>query len=118
MKIIKLIYKLWYLLTYRFVRQKLTVLQSSFSGDNSFVDIRYWLSRPDKITPKTRPYLLTAQNQKLGLMSFSKFGMMQTKLRKHTNTGIFIFYNKNKAISRGDNVTLCWDSLKVEVFVM
>jgi hypothetical protein len=110
---------LWFLLTYRFKRPKLTVLNASFSADDSVIDIRYWLSRPDKIDPKTRPYLINAQNQKLGLMYFPKFGVMQSKIRKHTNTGILLFYNKNKTINIDNNrVTLCWDGLKAENIVV
>lgn len=88
------------------------------SGDGIFIDIRYWLSRPDKINPTTTPYIITAQNQKLGLMHISKFGVIKSKHRKHTNTGILLFYNKNKVVSNGDKFTLCWEDFKVEIEIL
>jgi hypothetical protein len=113
MKIKKLVHKGRYLVRYRFVRPKLVVTKTSFSGDGHFIDVRYWLSRPDKINPKSFPFLVTAQNQKLGLMHFSKFGVIKSKIRKHTNTGILLFYNKDKVVRSGDSVTLYWDGLKI-----
>lgn len=118
MKFKKWISNCWYLLSYHFIRPKLIVKQASFSGDGSFIDIRFWLSRPDKIALKTHPYLLTAQNQKLVLLNIAKFGRIQTKLRKHTNAGMLLFYNTNHTVSSGDYFTLCWDNLKAEnIFV-
>jgi len=113
-RIMKLINHLRYLIIYRFVRPKLTVPHANFSGDGSFIDIRYWLSRPDKINPKISPYLITAQNQKLFLLHLSKFGVIKSKSRKHTNTGILLFYNKNQAVRTGDCVKLYWDGLNTE----
>ncbi|HWT74794.1 MAG TPA: hypothetical protein VN258_08785 [Mobilitalea sp.] len=114
MKIKKFISDFWHLVTYRLIRQKLIVTRVSFSGDGSFIDVRYWISRPDKINPKKSPYLITEQNQRLGLMRLPKFGAVKTKIRKHTNTGILLFYNNNKAVNIGDKVTLYWDGIKVE----
>lgn len=111
MKLRKHISNFWYLVTYHFVRTRIKVTKASFSGDGSFIDVRYWVSRPDKINPKTSPYLMTAQNQKLGLMHIAKFGAIKSKVRKHTNTGILLFYNKNKAVSIGDKITLHWEGL-------
>lgn len=102
-------------MTYRFIRPKLKVSQASMSGDGILIDIRYWLSRSDKINPKATPYILTSQNQKLGLMRVSRFGVIKSKIRKHTNTGILLFYNKNNVVSIGDKVTLYWDDFKIEV---
>lgn len=118
MKIKKKIYSLCYLIIYRFVQPKLIVTQCSFSGDGSFIDIRYWLSRPDKINPKISPYIITAQNERLVLMNFSKFGVVKSKFRKHTNSGILLFYNKNKEVSIEDDITLYWDGLIAENIVM
>ena len=114
----KRLYKLWYLITYRLIQPKLRISLASLSGDGIFIDIRYWLSRPDKINPKTTPYIITDQNQKLGLMHISKFGAIKSKLRKHTNTGILLFYNKNKIVSIGDKVTLYWDVFRVEIVLL
>lgn len=111
MKIIKF-KNLWYKLIFRFVHPKILVNKASFSGDGFFIDIRYWISRPDKINTKVSPYLMTAQNQKIELMYFTRFGVMKTKNRKHASTGILLFYNKNKVVSAGDRVTLYWDGLK------
>ena len=118
MIMIKFICNLLYLVTYRFVRPKIVIDHASFSGDKMFIDIRYWVSRPDKIDPKSNPYLITEQNQKLGLMHFSKFGAIKSKIRKHTNTGILLFYNQNKTVITGDRVTLYWDGLKAENIVV
>lgn len=106
-----MIRNLWYMVTYRFVRPRIVVTRASFSGDRVFIDIRYWISRPDKINPKISPYLVTARNQKLELMHFSKFGVMKSKIKKHTNTGILLFYNKSNSVKLGESVTLYWDGL-------
>lgn len=118
MNIKKNISQLWYMVIYRFIRPMLKVTRASFSGDEMFIDIRYWLSRPDKINPKILPYLVTAQNHKIDLMHLSKFGLIKSKIRKHTNTGILLFYNKNKTVRIGDSVTLFWDGLKAENIVV
>lgn len=110
----KYLQKLYYRMTYHFVRPKMIVLQATFSGDESFIDIRYWLSRPDKINPKTSPYLLTGENKKLGLLHISKFGAVKTNIRKHTNSGIVLFYNRDHAVNKGDKITLYWDGFKIE----
>ncbi len=106
--------KLWYLITYRFVRPKIQVTKANFSGAKNFIDLRYWLSRPDKIDSKSKPYLLTSANQKLVLMHVTKFGVIKSKMRKHTNTGIMLFYNKNHIVSEGDHVKLYWNGMVVE----
>lgn len=117
-KIKKMINNLWYRVGYRFVRPKIIITGASFSGDGMFIDLRYWLSRPDKLNSKISPYLITANNQKLVLMHFSKFGVIKSRLRKHTNTGILLFYNKDKAVNIGESVTLYWDGLKSEDVVV
>lgn len=106
--------KLWYLSTYRFARPKMIVKQASFSGDESFIDIRYWLSRPDIIDPKSNPYLLTEADQKLVLMHFAKLGAIKSRMGKHTNTGILLFYNKNHAVKKGDSIKLYWNGMVAE----
>jgi len=118
MKLRKILGKLRYIALYRFARPKIIVTRATFSGDGYFIDLRYWLSRPDKINNKTAPYLMTIQNKKLELMHFSKFGVIKSKTRKHTNTGILLFYNNNKAVKSGDIVTLYWDGLKAEDIVL
>lgn len=115
MKIAKRISNLWYLAIYRFTRPTIKVLKASFSGDGSFIDVRYWLSRPDILNPKITPYLITAQNQRLGLMHLSKFGAIKSRNRKHTNTGILLFYNKGLVVGKGERVILYWGELKVEI---
>lgn len=114
MRMKKILNNLWYRIIFRFVRPKIIITEASFSGDGMFVDIRYWLSRPDKMNSKAIPYLITSDHQKLGLMYFSRVGVMKSKMRKHTNTGILLFYNKNKVMSIGDSVTLYWDGLQSE----
>lgn len=115
MKAVKRISNLWYRATYRFTRPTIKVLKASFSGDGSFVDVRYWLSRPDLLNSKITPYLITAQNQRLELMHLSKFGAIKSRNRKHTNTGILLFYNKDMVVVKGDRVMLYWGELKVEI---
>lgn len=112
MKVVRNLLKLWYLLTYRFRKSRITVQQALLSGDNSFIDIRYGLSRPDKINPKSKPYIINEKTQDhLNLLHLAKFGAIQTKLRKGTYTGIMLFYNKDTSIKKGDLITLWWDTL-------
>ena len=105
--------KIWYLLRYRFVRPKLVVNHAYFSGGGGMIDIRYWLSRPDKLKPNETPYLVTAKGVKLGLLHIFKFGAMQSQRRKHTNTGILLFSNAGLAVNKKNNrVKLFWGGLE------
>jgi hypothetical protein len=99
--------KLFYLLTYRFRRARIQVNQAILSGNNNFIDIRYWLSRPDKFKSSSPIYLVDeSSGQRLGLMRITKIGSIRTKHHKHQSMGILLFYNRNKIISHGSQVTL------------
>lgn len=104
--------KIWYLISYRFIKPKLRVDRAILSGDGSFIDIRYWLSRPDKVQGRMAVYLIEeATGEKFELMRFSKFGPIRTRHSKYKTTGILLFRNRNYKIRAGTNVTLVFGPL-------
>lgn len=115
MKIYEYLSKLFYLITYRFRRARIQVNQAILSGDNSFIDIRYWLSRPDKVHGNFPIYLVDeSSKEKLGLMRVTKFGFIRTKHSKHQSMGILLFYNRNNIINHESQITLHFGSLNVK----
>ena len=112
MKIYEHFPQLLYLITYKFRRAAIQVNQATLSGDNSFIDVRYRLSRPDKDQGNFPVYLVDeASGQKLGIMSLPKFGSIRSKHSKHQTLGILLFYNKDNTIKHGSQITLHFGSL-------
>jgi hypothetical protein len=106
-KLPELYSNLFYKLTYKFRNARIVVNQVKLSGDNSFVDIRYWLSRPDKVQGNSQIYLVDeASKQKLELMNLPKFGSLCSKHSKYQSLGILLFYNKNNVINHDSQITL------------
>ena len=61
---------IWRLLTYRFRKTNIHVNQALLSGCGSFVDIRYWLSRPDQVKGSFPIYLIHEETcERFELMS-------------------------------------------------
>lgn len=119
MKIKYWIYKTWYLLTLKLRKAKISIISARLSGDGSLIDVRYWLSRPDKLGKYYNIYLLDeTTKEKLYPTNFVKFGTIRTKHGKTTNNGVVMFYNRDNKIKAGSKVILNIDSLlsnKVEV---
>lgn len=112
MNLFKKIIKLFYLLIYRFQKPKIFVYEALLSGNGSFVDIRYWLSRPDQVNFKASIYLIYDETgEKLNLMKIAKFGAIRTRHNKLKNTGVLLFYNRNGLIKHGSKVTIHLDKL-------
>ena len=115
MKIGSWLNRFWYLITYRFKKPKIRVYQALLSGNGSFIDIRYWISRPDKINPKSMVYLIDQNTgTRLYLMQFIKFGTIRTKHNKYKTTGMLLFRNQFETVKKGFKVTLILDDLKAE----
>lgn len=111
MKIKLWIYKIWYLLTFKFRKVRITIVSAQLSGDGSLVDIRYWLSRPDKLRKNSKVYLIDeTTKQRLYPANVAKFGTIRTKHGKHTTNGVVLFYNRNNIIKAGSKVILVFDS--------
>ncbi len=111
MKIKLWIYKIWYLLTYKLRKARITIRSAQLSGDGSLVDIRYWLSRPDKLQENFNAYLIDeATKQRLYPAYFTKFGTIKTKHGKHKTNGVVLFYNRDNIIKAGSKVILVFDS--------
>lgn len=112
MKIYNYLSQLLYLITYRFRRAKIQVNQAILSGDSSFIDIRYWLSRPDKVQGNFPIYIVDeSSGRKLGLMSLAKFGFIRSRHSKHQSLGILLFYNQNNIIHHGSQIAIHFGSL-------
>jgi len=114
LKIWDLLLKVWYLITYRFRRARVKVTQARLSGDGSFIDIRYLLSRPDQAQGVFPVYLIDkSTGERLELMRLAKFGAIRTKHNKYTNNGVLLFYNRQNIIKSRSRTTLYFGSLVV-----
>lgn len=115
MKPNKWIYKIWYLLTFRFRKARISITSARLSGDGSLIDIRYWLSRPDKLHKNYHFYLLDeVTKEKFYPVNLIKYGTVRTKHGKHTTSGVILFYNRDKKIKVHSKVVLIIDSLLSE----
>lgn len=101
------------MLTYRFRKPQIRISSVSLSGDGSFVDVRYWLSRPDKAQGRFPVYLVNeATKEKLGLMRFTKHGAIRTRHGRHQAGGVMLFFNRNGSVRSGSSVTLFFGPLR------
>ncbi len=99
--------QLLYLITYKFRRAGIQVNQAMLSGDDSFIDVRYRLSRPDKDQGNFPIYLVDeTSGHKLGIASLPKFGLIRSKPHKQQALGILLFYNRDNTIKHGSQITL------------
>jgi len=115
LKILNFIKRIWSLLCYCFRKNKIVVTRAALSGNGSFIDIRYWLSRPDRINPQTKIYLVHPETgTRLGVMKFPKFGPVNTKHTALEENGVVLFRNSNNLITSGSQVSIILGKLKVD----
>lgn len=115
MKLINWLRRIFYLLTYWLRPPRIYVTQITSSGKGNFIDIRYWLTRPDIEQENTRIFLVDKKSgQRLNLMRLTKYGLIKTKHNKYRNTGFLLFYNQNQVVQKGSEVDLYFDRLKAE----
>ncbi len=106
------VYKIWYLLTFKLRKARISISSARLSGSGSLIDIRYWLSRPDKLQRNATVYLLDeSTKEKLYPANFVKFGIIRTMHGKRTANGVALFFNRNKIIKAGSKVILVYDTL-------
>lgn len=109
------IYKIWYMLTFKLRKVRISIISAQLSGDGSLIDIRYRLSRPDKLRKNYNVYLLDeTTKEQLYPANFVKFGTIRTKHDKHTTNGVVLFHNRNNIIKAGSKVILVFDFLLSE----
>ena len=119
MKVIKWLMKIWYLLTYRFKREKLYIIKAQLSGEGSFIDIRYRLTRPDLVKGREHIYLVDEKSgEKFYLMKLPRYGTIQTKHRRYQHTGILLFRNLENMIKSGSKITLVFGELVVKDIII
>lgn len=100
---------------YKLRREKIIILKAQLSGDGNFIDIRYRLTRPDKIISKTQVYITDDNTgNKFYVMKLPRYGLMQTKHGKYQNTGILLFRNHNNILKLDSEVTLVFGKLEVK----
>ncbi|GEM_PF-1369062 len=115
MKLIKWLINVWYLITYRLKREKLYIIKAQLSGNGSFIDIRYSLTRPDLLKSKDHIYLIDEESgKKFYLMRLPRYGPIQTKHNKFQHTGILLFRNIDNKIKSGSNFTLVFGKFEVK----
>ncbi len=102
-------------LLYRFRRNRLVVTQAALSGKGSFVDIRYWLSRPDKVGPPCKIYLIHEETgAHLEVMKLARIGPLQTNHAYMAKTGSALFRNRNGLVKPGSKVSLVLGNLRTD----
>jgi hypothetical protein len=115
LKILYQIKRIWSLLYCCFRKNKIVITRSVLSGNGSFIDVRYWLSRPDRINPQTKIYLVHPETgTRLGVMNLAKIGPVKTKHTELAETGVVLFRNSNKLITSGSQVSIILGKLKVD----
>lgn len=103
------------MMTYRFRSERIHVIQALLSGDGSFVDLRYRLSRADKALGRFSVHIVDEETGKrLELVRLAKFGTVRTRHNRLQSLGILLFYNRDKIIRNGSMVTLFFDKLRAE----
>jgi hypothetical protein len=114
-KILNLLKRVWVLLWYSFRRDRIVVTQAILSGNGSFIDVRYWLSRPDRINPQTKINLVhPATGTRLEVIKLAKIGPVKTNHSMLTKTGFVLFRNRDNLITSGSMVSLIVGSLKAD----
>jgi len=115
LKILDFIKRIWSLLHYCFRKNKIVITRSTLSGNGSFIDIRYWVSRPDRINPQSKIYLVHPKTgTRLGVMTLPKFGIVNTKHTALQENGVALFRNSNNLITSGSQVSFILGNLKVD----
>lgn len=101
----------WFFI-YKFKKPEIHVYEASLSGNGSFVDIRYWISRPDILNAKVAAYLIDeGTGSRLNLMRIAKFGTIRTQYNKRNNTGVLLFDNRKGIVKSNSRVSLHLDTL-------
>lgn len=117
--VIQWVMKIWYLLTYRFKREKLYIIKAQLSGEGSFIDIRYRITRPDRAKNRELIYLVDEKSEKkFYIMKLPRYGAIQTKHRRYQNTGILLFRNLENTIKSGSKITLVFGKLEVRDIII
>jgi len=115
LKILFQIKRIWSLFYCRFRKNKLVITRAALSGNGSLIDVRYWLSRPDKINPQAKIYLIHPETgTRLGIMNLAKIGPVKTNHTERTETGMVLFRNSNNLIKSGSQVSFILGEQKVD----
>ncbi|MEN6462471.1 MAG: hypothetical protein ABFC94_14040 [Syntrophomonas sp.] len=110
---LKIIRRLWVLLCYRFHSNRIIITRAVLCGDGSIADIRYWLSRPDKVDPSSKVYLIHQDSgTRLDVLRLAKIGLMKTNHAMLAQTGVVLFRNRDNVLTPGCKVSLIWGKLK------
>lgn len=111
LSILQWLVKIWFLISYKFRKSQIYINRVTLSGNDSFIDVRYWLSRPDKISGSITVYLIDeATGARFELLRLSKYGLIRTK----QFAGILLFRNRKKQIKPGSKVTIPFGQLWVQ----
>lgn len=107
--------ELWLRFFYFFIRQQLVVTRAFLTGDGSFVAIRYRLTRPDKISPRTRCCLIHQNTgTRLEIMKLAKIGCIKTNHTTLAKNGNVLFWNRDNIVTPGSKVIFVMGNLKVD----
>lgn len=113
--LLNFINKLLMMLRNRFRRNRIIVTQAVLCGKGSFVDIRYWLSRPDNISPQAKIYLIHQETgTHLEVMKLARIGPLPTNHAIMAKTGSALFRNRNDLIRPGSKVSLVLGNIRAD----
>lgn len=97
---------------FKFKKQSISVISASISADGSLIDIRYNISKSDKINNNEKVFLIDeGTNSNLPAVSAAKNGLKRTN---HNLKGMLLFNNKGFRVQPGSFVTLVFGNIKIE----
>lgn len=103
------------MLRYCFLKDRIVITRAVLSGNGNFVDIRYWLSRPDKTNPQAKIYLIDKETgAHLEVIKLARIGPLKTNHAMLAKTGTALFRNRNDLVSPGSKVSLVLGSLRTD----
>ena len=110
---------LLYRFFYRLRKPEIGVYEARLSGDGNLIDVRYWFSRPDQLSPDCNIFLTHEETgEAIHILRIPKFGAIKTMHAKSQYTGNLLLYNRNGLVKPGSNVTLHFDSISVSGIVV
>lgn len=107
--------KILYLFFCRLKKERIYITKAQLCGDGSFINVKYELTRPDKVKGKESIYLIEEQTcKRFYLMRLPRYGLIQTKHNKYQHSGILLFCNSDRTIKSESKVTLVFGKLEAK----
>jgi hypothetical protein len=106
-------------LSFYFRKSRIHVSRAMLSNCNSSIDVRYWLTRPDKVKDSIPIYIVKKDTgEKFFLEKIIKYGETKTRHKVYNSMGALVFTNSNHALKSGEKVILCYGNLKTVIRII